>query len=604
MKVAFPQEDIQLLAKILQEQLLAEVQSGEVFQVKCAVKNNELMILTQHPPGITVDQITIFTLLEEALQRQPNYQFQETQLFLRVSGEKLPYAKYCLSLKVEESVGDEELVTPKQWELGEMGNSGPPSAEETLSDRLVFPPTDIPIYESPSKDDSIDDHLSLDEAELEEAFDPLAGAPDLAVSRLALSLQPIILGVALVGGFVFGGGAYFLTRPCAVSECQEIKTAELLKIESRQLTRRAKSQKDLLLVQQQLLAASSNLNKIPDWTSRKTQAEELSASLSAQSEKISLVINGLQAASLVEAKMQTPANNLAELQARQRLWRQAIAPLEAIRPNSELYGLVQTKLPGYRVGLQTTNQQLLKEEQWLKKLTSAKAVANAAAGNEADAKSGNDWQKVESTWQVAVNALKSIPQTSPAYQEAQNLLTEYQPKLIVARDRATKEKLAAKIYQQAINTANQATVYTQKQQWKAAVTYWSQALQVAQQISRDSLYYSQAQALIQPYSESLKQAQEKFQLYGDLEQTRADLNKTCTNGIQICTFTIDSQGLIVRLTPAYDQILQNSLANPEAAEQRNHFQKLREALVVISDNAKQPLLVYDSQGQELYMRLP
>ncbi|AFZ23748.1 hypothetical protein Cylst_1464 [Cylindrospermum stagnale PCC 7417] len=603
MKVAFPQEDIQLLAKILQEQLLAEVQSGELFQVKCAVKNNELMILTQHPLGVIVDQPTIFTVLEEALQRQPNYQFQETQLFLRVSGEKLPYAKHCLSEKVQKSEADEELATPKHWNLGVMGNSVPSSSSERESGSLIFPPTDIPIYESPSIDDSILDNLSLDEVELEEAFDPLAGSPDLAVSKSAKFLQPIIIGVALVGGFVFGGGAYFLTRPCAISECEEIQKAELLKTESRRLTRQAKSEKDLVAVQQQLLAASSDLKKIPNWAFRHQQAEELSASLSAQSQKISLVINGLQAASLVEEKMLTPANNLAELQARLRLWRQAIAPLEAISPNSELYGLVQAKLPGYRVGLQTTNQQLLKEEIWLKKLTAAKAVALTAVNNEANAKSGNDWQKLESTWLLVVNGLKSIPQSSPAYQEAQNLLAEYQPKLLMARDRATQEKLAAKTYQQAINTANQAKVYTQKQQWKTAVTYWSQALQVAQQVSRDSLYYSQAQSLLQPYSDSLQQAQEKLQIYGDLEQTRADLTKTCTNGIQICTFTISDQGIIVRLTPAYDQALQNSSANPDA-DLKNHFQSLREALVVIGDNAKRPLFIYNSQGQEMYMRMP
>ncbi|MBD2386595.1 hypothetical protein [Cylindrospermum sp. FACHB-282] len=604
MKIAFPQEDIQLLATILQEQLLAEVQSGEVFQVKCAVKNNELMVLTQHPPGVTVDRETIFTILEEAILGQPDYQSQETQLFLRVSGEKLPYAKHCLSRKVQDKVQDGELSTPPKWDLGVMGNSAPPSTEPRASDRLVFPPTDLPIDEPPSIDFPNSDHLSMDETELEEAFDPLAGSPNLMASKRSLSLQPIILGVALVGGFAFGGSAFLFSRPCAVSECQEIQTAELLKVESRRLTRSAKSEKDLIAVQQRLLAASNNLTQIPDWASRKQQAEELSASLSGQARKISLVINALQAASLVEEKMPTAANNLAELQARQRLWRQAIAPLEAISPNSELYGLVQTKLPLYRIGLQTVNQQLLKEELSLKKLTSAKAVANTAVANAANAKSGNDWQKVESTWLLAVNALKSIPQTSPAYQEAQNLLAEYQPKLIMARDRATKEKLAAKTYQQAINTANQAQVYTQKQQWKAAVTYWTQALQVAQQISSESSYYTQAQSLVQPYSESLRQAQEKFQIYGDLEQTRADLNKTCTNGIKLCTFTIDSQGIMVRLTPEYDQAIQNSLTNPDSNPLTNHFQSLKEALVVISENAKQPLLVYDSQGQEMYLRMP
>ena len=100
-------------------------------------------------------------------------------------------------------MADEELGTPKHWDLGVMGNSVPSSSSEGESANLVFPPTDIPIYESPSIDDSISDNLSLDEVELEDAFDPLAGSPDLAVSKSARFLQPLILGVALVGGFVF-----------------------------------------------------------------------------------------------------------------------------------------------------------------------------------------------------------------------------------------------------------------------------------------------------------------------------------------------------------------------------------------------------------------
>ncbi len=79
-------------------------------------------------------------------------------------------------------------------------------------------------------------------------------------------------------------------------------------------------------------------------------------------------------------------------------------------PNNELYGLVQAKLLNYRIRLHTVNQQILAEEKWLKKLTAAKSVANVAAKREATAKSLNDWQKVQSTWQVVVNALIVIPQ--------------------------------------------------------------------------------------------------------------------------------------------------------------------------------------------------
>ncbi|MEH2403076.1 MAG: hypothetical protein V7K19_07500 [Nostoc sp.] len=72
--------------------------------------------------------------------------------------------------------------------------------------------------------------------------------------------------------------------------------------------------------------------------------------------------------------------------------------------------------------------------------------------------------------------------------------------------------------------------------------------------------------------------------------------------------SIDNTRIIVRLTPEYDQIRQNNLANPysensnTAVDVTNHLQILREALAVISDNANLSLFLYDSQGQVIYTR--
>ncbi|MEH1874351.1 hypothetical protein [Nostoc sp.] len=577
MKVAVQQEDLQLLAKALQEQLLVEVSTAEVFEVKCAVNKDGLMILTQHESDVIVDTQIIFAVIEEVLQSLAPNKEQRVQCFLRVFGEQLPYAKCFLALK----------------QTGGWGDEGDGEAEGQYFSTL----SSSAITYSPS----------IDKTE-EELFDPFADAPNLRASKRASQIKSILLGVALVGVVVLGGGAYLLTRPCVMSECKEIQNAEQLKTKSSQLMRRAKSEKELVAVQQQLAAASTALNAIPSWSPRYQVSEELKASLSGRSEKISQVVKALQTASLATEKVQTPVSSLEELQARQHLWRQAIAPLENISSSSELYGLVQGKLFNYRVRLHAVNQQIVTEEKWLKKLTAAKVIASAAKNQEATAKSLNDWQKVQSTWLVAINALNSIPLTSPGYQEAKKLLIDYKPKLVAARDRATKERLALQTYQQARITANQAKLYQQQNQWLAAATYWDQALQTAKKISQDSLYYTQAQSLIEPYSTALKQAQEKLQVVSSLQQTRTDLDKTCINRIRICTFSIDNAGIIVRLTPEYDQIRQNNLATPysqnsdTAVDITNHLQILREALAVISDNASLSLFLYDSQGQVIYTR--
>ncbi|MEH2421109.1 MAG: hypothetical protein V7K48_09330 [Nostoc sp.] len=578
MKVAVQQEDLQLLAKTLQEQLLVEVSTAEVFEVKCAVNKDELMILTQHASDVIIDAQLIFAVIEEVLQSLAPHREQRVQCFLRVFGEQLPYAKCFLVLK-----------KTGRWE-DEIGRAAG-EAEESIS------------YSSPLS--SLTYFPSVDETQEEEPFDPFADASNLSASKPAFQIKPILLGATLVGIVVLGCGAYFLTRPCVMSECKEIQNAEQLKTKSPQLMHRAKSEKELIAIQQQLDAANAALNVIPSWSPRYQVSEELKASLSGRSEKINQVVKALQMESLAAQKV---AFSLEELRARQHLWQQAIAPLETINSSSELYELVQGKLLNYRVHLHAINQQIFTEEKWLKKLTAAKAVASAAKNWEATAKSLNDWQKVQSTWLVAINALNSIPQTSAGYQEAEKLLKDYKPKLVAARDRATKEQLAAKTYQQVISTAKQAKVYQQKKQWLAAVTYWDQALQTAKKVSQDSLYYTQAQSLIEPYSVALKQAQEKLQVVSSLQQTRIDLDKTCINGIRICTFSIDNTRIIVRLTPEYDQIRQNNLANPYSENSNtvvdvtNHLQILREALAVIGDNANLSLFLYDSQGQVIYTR--
>ncbi len=574
MKVEVQQEDLQLLATILQEHLRAEVLSGELFQVKCAVKNDQLMILVEHPLSVTTHTQQVFAVLEEALESLPGCKNQRVEIFLRIISEKLPYTKHSVIVRV-----------------GEEGGEGGESAESAE----IFPLPSI-VY-SPYTE--------------EEAFDQMVDAEDFSyVTTLKRSpkINPIILGVALSGIGLLGIGAYLLTRSCVMSECKEILTATELQKSSQQLTRNARSEEELAKLHTQFKTATTDLKNIPGWSPRHQEAEQLLLNLSGQSEKIKLVLNALQSASLAELKTETPVNNIQQLHKKQQLWREAIAPLEGINPQNELYGLVQGKLSLYRLRLQTVNQQLLNEEKWSKKLADSKSVAKVAATWETKAKSLKDLQRVQSTWQVVVNALRIIPQTSPEYEQAQNLLVDYKLKLATARDRATFEQLAAKSYQQAINTANQAKRYEQQNQWQAARANWSLALNTLKQIQAESFSYSQAQLLIEPYTNAFNQAEQQAQVAVYLQQTRTDLVKTCTSRIRICTFTVNNKGIIVKITAEYQKAVQNSLANPNPQDPSsftgisNHLQVLQSALSAISENANLPLIVYDAQGQVVHTR--
>ena len=274
------------------------------------------------------------------------------------------------------------------------------------------------------------------------------------------------------------------------------------------------------------------------------------------------------------------------------MWREAITSLKIIKPSNELYGLVTANLPNYQNTLKTVNDQLLKEETWVQRIANAKTLGENATKRQATAKSAPEWQKVESDFQTAINTLKIISIDSLETDNARKLLAEYQPKIIVARDRVKKEQLAATSYQQAIKAANQAQAYSNQNQWQGAVKSWEQAVQSAKQVDQDTFYFNQAKPLIETYTASLKQAQEQFQLYGEL-------NSTCTSTIKICTFTIKNQKISVRLTPEYDRLFQAN--NPQI---QSHFQSLKYALTAISQNAQLPVFIYNAQGQERYMRQP
>ena len=624
MKATVQQEDLQVLGNILQERLVAQVLDSQDFQVKCAVKNDALMILTQHPDRVIVDTQQVFDVLEQALQWQFNYQTQRVQFFLRVAGEKRPYAQHFLDFQIpavdtERETEDDflfptidteresvEIEREKDTIFVSFDHKEPSSPlteteEETIRDSFLF-----------SSEESFSDYalpdlnLSLDESEkiedIEEKFDPFANIPDKPKKgpfSLSFPPLPIIIGTAVVIALVSGGGAFVLHRGCVISECKELQTAQQFKNEYQQQITRTKSEKDLLAVQQKLDGVVADLQNIPQWSPRYQDSQLLVTSFSEQSTKINQVLKALQMASLAQKKTQAPPKSLDELRSRQNLWRQAITSLEVIKPSNELYGLVKANLLTYQNTLKSVNDQLLKEETWLQKIATAKTAGETATKLQINAKSAPEWQRVESNFQTAINTLKIIPINSLGFEDARKLLAEYQPQIVVARNRAQKEQLAAASYQQAIKAASQAKIYGNQNQWTGAVKAWEQAVQSSKQVSQDTFYFNQAKPLIETYTASLKQAQEQFQIYGDLTQTRAELKTTCTSTIKICTFTIENQEIKVNLTPEYDRLFQAN--NPQI---QSHFQSLKDALKVISQNAKLPVFIYNAQGQERYMRQP
>jgi hypothetical protein len=626
MKATIQQEDLQHLGNILQERLVAQVPDRKEFQVKCAMKNDELMVLTEHPSEVIVNTEQVFEVLEQALQWQFNYQTEQVQLFLRKVGEKRAYSRHTLYFQISapqidmgnktengfemptiETERDIDINYASEIDAPIIPENPPPSfldiEEETIEDSFASSSsTSFGDYSSTDAILSLDEDESEPIEETEEEFDPFANVAVKSEKKgLSISLPPlpIVIGTAIVIALVSGSAAFLLHRGCVIGECKELQTGQQFKNEYPQQVKRAKSGTDLLTLQKQLDQVVEDLHKIPQWSPRYQESQLLANSFSEQSTKIKTVITALEAAGSAQKTSQTPPRNLDELRNRQTLWRQAISSLEIIKPGHEFYGIVKTSLPTYQNSFKSINQRLTQEETWLQKIATAKTAGEAATKLQATAKSAPEWQKVASNFQTAINILKVIPVDSLGIEDARKLLGEYEPKNVVARDRAKKEQIAATSYQQAIRAANQAKAYDNQKQWQAAVKSWEQAVQNAKQVSENTFYFNQAKSLVETYNASLQQSQQQYEIYGDLTSTRNELTNTCNNTIKICIYTIENQEIKVRLTPEYDRLFQAN--NPEI---QGHFQRLQEALKVISQNAQMPVYIYNSQGQERYMRKP
>lgn len=596
MRITALQSDLLFLAQILQENLRAEIPSAELFSVKCAVKNDQLMILTQHPKSVTPDTDNIFTVLEEVLGTLPAHQTQKVQMYLRKVGEKLPYAQSVLIFGTE------------------IGNKGSATSASEIPNEYQQYNASTHVSLNPNDQGSSASIPTITVDVVDCAFDPLAQMPlSVRTSKPARNYKPIFAGaVAIVVIAIFGGGGYLLMSPCIMLTCKELQTSKALQESLPQIARNVNSQADLTKIQQRVGNAIASLQKIPSWSPQHQLAEQVKASLTSELRQIQQVTMALQTGTTAQ-KARSLTSDIEELLARQQLWRQAIAPLEAIRLDSQFYGFAQSKLTTYRTGLQSVNVQLQVQAKWQQKLNDAQAAAKVAIQREATVKTLPELRKAQSTWQIVVNALIAIPQTSPAYPNARTLLASYQPRLMAIRSSISKIELAGTTFTQAITTAKSAEQYQKQNQWQAAAIRWQQALNTIKQVPNDSPFYNQAQPLVEAYSLFLQEAQAKSQTIAtsvSTDTTRKDLDKTCTATVRVCNFTVDSRVITIRITPEYEQNLQsktegnnrNNLIN--VTNVRKHLETLQQALEIIGDNANLAVLVFDAQGQQIFTHIP
>src|SRR6476646_10681175 len=259
METAVHQANLQALARQLQQHLQSELAQPVSLQIQCVLKQGVLMILGQHSPGINPPTLQeVFTLLEQALKSlQPAFsesEFNRTvRLYLRVAGQKQPYASHALML---------EPTTP----AADLASSNAPVADQandSADSRYNFASSDALLNSAEIADPP--DLSAAEDNPFTSALQPLTESdgelvPTQKSTKPAQrTTLPLLVAGAGVGLFALAGVIYALTRPCVIGACPAIATAQQLSQESAQILQTTKSGQEVLTAQQKLETATQAL---------------------------------------------------------------------------------------------------------------------------------------------------------------------------------------------------------------------------------------------------------------------------------------------------------------------------------------------------------
>jgi hypothetical protein len=423
--------------------------------------------------------------------------------------------------------------------------------------------------------------------------------------RSRLSPSTLMLGGA-VGLFVLVSGLYVLTRPCVLgTQCEPLQKAQQLNQQANQTIETTDSALKVIEAYDQLTEASFLLGTIPAWSSQYQAAQTLQASYEGKSKQLGQVVKALKQANAAAQKSQNPPHPLQEWRQIQWNWREAIATLEKVSPDSAVAALAQKKLKEYQANLANTDQRVIAEQNAQDKVTTARNTAKVAETRAGVANSSEGWQQVYLTWDAAINILQQIPQGTMAHSEAQQLLSIYQPKKAEADNRRNQERVSSDSFQQATTLATQARNFEQQNQWTQAVANWRNALANMQQIPQGTSYYTQAQPLLNEYQTALAQAEENLRRTTALQAIQPNLNRTCAGNPKVCTYTLSPAAIRVQMTAGYDRAVENAITSAQVrgnvsdrAEVVNQVNTLLQRLAEISETAQVPIELYNSNGSK------
>ncbi len=619
-------DDLKILECFLQNSLHAHLGRIIPFRVQCLYKDETLWVLAQHPVDVVLDIPDTFRVMERALQAEEPKTPLAVKLYLRAEGNQRPYSQqsftvYPLVQKIVPGEAAPEMTGMSEDQIAlesDLSGIEPGKPLRIEPPHIPAPATTtqgvVSLDDTPDRVDRAEDRIVKIDADafvsdLEHSFGTGFDRDSTvypSAAKQKSKLKPILGGLGLLATGL--GAAYMGTRPCVLgSVCPELNTADRLTQSSFTVANNpGSSGKEILNAQQQLHQSVENLQSIPVWSGSHAKAQQSLQATEPQATDLDNIVVAMNKAFKAATVVKNPPIPLAKWEESRQMWTESIATLGKIPTSSKVYPLAQQKLTDYqgkladiqrRIGIETTAEE---------KLKSAVEGMKSATQSQSVAKSLTEWRGVKAQWDNVGNALGSIPSTTTVYAQAQTLLKSAQPQITTVQEKVQAEDNATANYNKAVKLAQSAKQSQKSDRLTEAVAEWNQAVVAIQSIPQTSAVYSQAKPLVFEYTKSFQQAEDQLKTSQKIALANKDLQKTCAGSPQICTYTVTSKSIVVRLMPLYTQTVMQTAQAASLQGDGNakmglidHVNTLGNALQTISDNVKLPLEVYGADGKQI-----
>jgi hypothetical protein len=421
-------------------------------------------------------------------------------------------------------------------------------------------------------------------------------------------------GLLLAGGVavgLLGAGGYGLSQPCVMGACPQLQQSQTLAEKSLGVINGEATGKQILDAQSEMHRSLAQFKSIPFWSSSHGKAQTDLKKYQEQAAMLDITVEGMKKADRASHKTYKQPISQTAWKESKKLWEGAISDLQKVSSNSRAYPLAQQKLVEYQQKLEKVNQNITSEASSDKILADMKAFGTTTTAKQAENKTFEDWQASQKSWTNFNEQIAGIPPDVTAYPESQKLLKDYQPQITAVNEKLGKEKKNGEIYEKAQAAAAAAKKSTEEKKPEESLASWNQAISTLQNIPKDSIYVTKAEALSTEYTKAMKQAEVTVVGEKKAAQASESLKKICEGQLKVCSYKVAIDKISVTLLPEYAKTVRQraSEANKEADRNaqvglRKHVDSLGDALESVSNTSEIKLQLYSDSGKLLQVYSP